>query len=113
MAKPPIGAIRIKTGDINKDLLYRGQKGSYLNCAFWENADGVDQYGFHGFITQDVSKEQREQGIKGPIIGNWKWRDEQGYQGGVQQPQQHQQQQSPPQQETQQHLDEEEDDIPF
>jgi hypothetical protein len=37
-----------------------------------DNRDGTDQYGYDGFIVQDVGKERREAGIKGPIIGNWK-----------------------------------------
>jgi hypothetical protein len=37
-----------------------------------ENRDGVDQYGNNGFVVQDIGKERRQAGEKGPIIGNWK-----------------------------------------
>jgi hypothetical protein len=32
----------------------------------------VDQYGNHGFIVQSVSKEERESGVKGTVLGNVK-----------------------------------------
>jgi hypothetical protein len=43
-----------------------------LDITLLENRDGVDQYGNHGMIVQDVTKEEREDGIKGPILGNFK-----------------------------------------
>jgi len=71
--------LKIDVTKINKDYLFKtkdkedGTKGAtYLDCAIHENKDGVDQYGNAGFITQSVSKELREKGVKGPIIGNWK-----------------------------------------
>jgi hypothetical protein len=32
----------------------------------------VDKYGNHGFIVQSVSKEERESGVKGTVLGNVK-----------------------------------------
>jgi hypothetical protein len=63
---------KIDVTKIDKSLLYQGAKGTYLNGVFFENKNGPGEYGDDGFIVQDVSKEQREQGIKGPIIGNWR-----------------------------------------
>lgn len=63
---------KINVKKIDKDRLYVGEKGTYLNGVFLENEEGTDSYGNDGFIVQDVSKEEREQGIKGPIIGNWR-----------------------------------------
>lgn len=63
---------KIDVTKIDKALLYKGEKGTYLNGVFLENKNGPGEYGDDGFIVQDVSKEQREQGIKGPIIGNWR-----------------------------------------
>jgi hypothetical protein len=57
---------------IDKTYLFTGKKGKYLNIVLWENRDGPDQYGNTHYITQDVGKEAREKGIKGPIIGNAK-----------------------------------------
>lgn len=61
---------------INIDLieqarLYPGRKGKYLDATLFLN-DEADQYGNHGFIAQSVTKEEREAGIRGPIIGNAK-----------------------------------------
>jgi len=38
----------------------------------FENKDGEDQYGNSGYVVQSISKEAKEAGEKGPIIGNWK-----------------------------------------
>ena len=64
---------KIDVKKIDKALLYLGEKGTYLNGVFLENKNGTGEYGDDGFIVQDVSKEQRDQGIKGPIIGNWRY----------------------------------------
>ena len=63
---------KIDVKKIDKDLLYVGEKGTYLNGVFFENKNGTGEYGDDGFIVQDVTKEMREKGIKGPIIGNWR-----------------------------------------
>lgn len=65
-------AIKIDVTKVDKALLYKGQKGTYLNVTLKDNRDGTDQYGNDGFVTQDVSQEARQAGEKGPIIGNWK-----------------------------------------
>ena len=63
---------KIDVTKIKKEHLFKGQKGTFLDIALHENKDGTDQYGNDGFITQGVSKEARERGEKGPIIGNWR-----------------------------------------
>ncbi len=65
-------SIKITTGKIDKSLLFRGQKGTYLNITLKDNKDGQDEYGNDGFVVQEVSKAEREAGKRGPIIGNWK-----------------------------------------
>ena len=69
MANKPI-KFRIDVTKIAKLHLYKGQKGTYLNCAVWPNKNGPDQNGMTHYITQEVSREAREAGEKGPIIGN-------------------------------------------
>ena len=72
--------------------------------------DQQDQYGNNGMITQDVSKEERDSGVKGPILGNVEvfYNDSQQQispmKAPPQQPQQAPQQQAP---------DQFDDDIPF
>ena len=43
-----------------------------MDLTLMDNKNGTDEYGNDGFIVQSVTKEKREAGIKGPIIGNWK-----------------------------------------
>ena len=57
---------------IDKTALYEGKNGKYLSLVFFDNKDGPDQFGNDGFVTQDLGKERRMAGEKGPIIGNWK-----------------------------------------
>jgi len=54
---------------IDKTALFRGAKGTYLDIVFF---DRPDQYGNDGFVAQDIGKERREAGERGPILGNWK-----------------------------------------
>jgi len=63
---------KIDVTKIDKALLYKGEKGTYLNGVLLENKNGPGEYGDDGFIVQDVTKDMREKGIKGPIIGNWR-----------------------------------------
>lgn len=65
-------SIRITREKIAKEHCYVGNKGTYLDMILRDNKDGKDQYGNDGFVVQSVSKEARQQGVKGPIIGNWK-----------------------------------------
>jgi hypothetical protein len=62
---------------IDKSLLKKvtkkdGSEAVYLNLILWDNKDGVDQYGNKGTVKQSLSKEQREEGIKVDILGNYK-----------------------------------------
>ena len=43
----------------------------YADLTLWDNGK-LSEYGDDGFMSQDVSKEAREQGEKGPIVGNSK-----------------------------------------
>ena len=68
MAKPI--TLKINVTRIDKNLLYKGKSGTYLDIVLFENKNGVGQFGDTHFATQSVSKEQRLAGVKGPIIGN-------------------------------------------
>lgn len=72
MNNKPVAKGSIKVTDIDKSLMVQGAKGTYLGIVIWENKDGEDRFGNTHVVMQDVSKEQREQGIKGRIIGNIK-----------------------------------------
>ena len=83
---------KIDVTKIDKALLFKGEKGIYLDCTTFLDLDQEDQYGNHGFMSQDIPKERREAGEKGDILGNGKifYRDGQGggqsKQGGYQPP---------------------------
>lgn len=63
-------SVRIDVTKIDKDKLYKGQKGQYLDLTTFINLDEQDKYGNNGFISQSVSKEERDAGVKTPILGN-------------------------------------------
>jgi hypothetical protein len=67
--------LKIDVSKISKPDLYQGKKGIYLDAILWENRDGQSQYGDDGYITQGISKEKRDAGERGPIIGNWKHKE--------------------------------------
>jgi hypothetical protein len=64
--------LKIDVSKIDKALLFKGQKGTYLDATVFVNLDNVDQYGNNGMITQDEKKENRDAGQNGPILGNCK-----------------------------------------
>lgn len=65
-------SVSINVTKIQKEHLYEGKSGKYLDVTLIENKDGKDQYGNDGFVAQKASKAAYERGEKGPIIGNWK-----------------------------------------
>lgn len=76
MAKVGV-SLKINVSMIEKERLFAGQKGKYLDATVFIDLDQLDQYGNSGMITQDVNKEEKAQGVKGPILGNCKvfWND--------------------------------------
>lgn len=95
-------SLKIDVTKIDKNRLFKGEKGTYLDATAFIDLEGFDQYGYSGMITQDVTKEEKDAGTKGAILGNSKvfWKGEGG-----------QQQQAPAQQS--QSFDNFEDDLPF
>ncbi|AUR88647.1 hypothetical protein NVP1172O_30 [Vibrio phage 1.172.O._10N.261.52.F5] len=76
MAKVGV-SLKLDVTKIDKARLFNGQKGTYLDATVFIDLDELDQYGNSGMITQDVSKEEKQQGVKGNILGNCKlfWSD--------------------------------------
>lgn len=64
---------KINVTRILKKHLFEGKNGKYLDLVIWENKNGPDQYGNTHTICQGISKEAREAGDRGPIIGNMKF----------------------------------------
>ena len=67
--------LKINVLKIDKAHLYQGKTAKYLDCAIWPNKNGADEYGNTHYITQEISRESREAGQKGAIIGNIKWEE--------------------------------------
>lgn len=78
-------SIKIDVTKIEKARLFKGEKGTYLDLTTFIDTADVDQYGNHGFISQSVTKEEREQQVKTPILGNVKVFYRDGQQGAPQQ----------------------------
>jgi len=97
MAKIAIG-VKIDVTKLDKARFHKGQKGTYADLNLIIDLDQVDQYGNNGFITQSVTKEEREAGLKLPILGNGKiyWREEPQQQGYQPPPAQQTKQSAPP-----------------
>jgi len=70
-------SFKIDVTKIDKARLYKGSKGTYLDATAFISLDELDQYGNSGMVTQDVTKEERDAGTKGAILGNVKvfWND--------------------------------------
>ncbi len=104
--------LKIDVSKIDKSKLFKGQKGTYLDAQVFIDVDELDQYGNSGMITQAVSKEDRDAGNKGAILGNAKkfWGEVDGQ--TPQQTQQPQQPQQAPQGQQMPPMDFD-DDIPF
>jgi hypothetical protein len=60
--------IKVDVTKLRKELFFKGAKGTYADLVLIETPDS--QYGDDYRVVQDVSKEARERGEKGPIVGN-------------------------------------------
>ena len=75
-------SLSIKTEKIEKQHLIEGKNGKILSVVLFENKDGKGQYGDDGFAVQGVSKELRDKGVRGKIIGNWRYTGQGASAGG-------------------------------
>jgi len=62
--------VQIDVTKIDKERLYKGAKGTYLNLTTFVDVYNKDQYDNNGFIGQSLTKEERESGQKMNILGN-------------------------------------------
>jgi hypothetical protein len=61
--------IRIDVMKIDKKRLYKGQKGTYLDMVLIETPQS--EFGNY-MVVESITKEEREAGNKGTILGNGK-----------------------------------------
>jgi hypothetical protein len=57
---------------IEKARLFKGAKGTYLDLTTFVDLDNQDKYENNGFVSQSVSKEERDAKVQTPILGNVK-----------------------------------------
>ena len=62
--------LNINLEKLDKQFFFKGAKGTYADLTLIPSRDS--KYGDSHFIVQDVGKENRANGIKGPIVGNAK-----------------------------------------
>ena len=65
-------SIKIDVSKIDKDRLFKGEKGTYMDLTTFIDTENKDSYGNNGFISQSVDRDEREAGVKTPILGNTK-----------------------------------------
>jgi hypothetical protein len=62
--------LSINLNEVEKHRLFEGKKGSYLNVALFETHD--DKFGNDFIVKQSISKEEREKGVEGKVLGSGK-----------------------------------------
>jgi len=62
-------SLNIDVNKIDKERLYKGAKGTYLDAVLIPTPNS--EYGDY-MIVESISKEERESGVKGTILGNAK-----------------------------------------
>ena len=71
-------SIKIDVTKIDKSRLFKGEKGTYLDLTTFIDLDQKDQYDNNGFISQSVSKEEKENNVQTPLLGNCRvfWKEQ-------------------------------------
>jgi hypothetical protein len=64
-------ALKIDVTKIDKERLYKGEKGTYLDAVLLFDTD-MDRFENNGMIVQSVTKDERLSGLRGEILGNAK-----------------------------------------
>lgn len=64
--------LSINVTRIPRERIKPGKNGKYCDFVLHENKNGPDKFGNDGFVAMDVTKEERQAGVRGDIIGNWK-----------------------------------------
>jgi hypothetical protein len=65
-------ALKIDVTKLDKARFFKGQKGTYAHLTAFIDTENVSEYGDNGVITQSTSQEERQNGVKLPILGNAK-----------------------------------------
>lgn len=77
----PFMRIKLNFSKLDRTAFFKGKSGTLGDATIMVN-DEPDQYGNHVFIVQDIGKERRNSGERGPIFGNGKFVDGAGPEAG-------------------------------
>ena len=91
-------SIKIDVTKIDKSKIFVTQDGKkYVDLTVFVDDSKEDRFGYHGMVTQSVTKEEKAQGIQAPILGNGKvfWKQEEQQQQAWDQTRQAPQQPAP------------------
>ena len=69
---PRLLRIKVDVTKLDKTAFFKGAKGTYADLSVWIN-DEPDQWDNDASVQQDLGKERRQAGEKGPYVGNGKW----------------------------------------
>ena len=61
--------LSIDVSKLDKSRLYKGAKGTYANLTVFIDSN-PDQYGKNGGVKEQATKEERDQKVKMPFVGN-------------------------------------------
>lgn len=64
-------SVRVDVTKIDKARLYKGAKGTYLDIVLMPSRDS--KFGDDFMVVQSITKEEREAGQRGAILGNAKF----------------------------------------
>ena len=64
--------IKIDVSKLDKTAFFKGAKGTYADITLIENRGGPDRFGNDYMVVQDLGKDRRLAGERGPILGNGK-----------------------------------------
>ncbi len=66
-------SIKLDVTKLDKTRFYKANSGAvYVDLTMFLDPNNEGQYGDHGFATQSTTKEEREQQVQMPILGNGK-----------------------------------------
>jgi hypothetical protein len=66
-------SIKLDVKKLDKARFFAANSGAlYVDLTIFLDPDNEGQYGDHGFITQSLTKEERDQKVQMPILGNGK-----------------------------------------
>ena len=62
--------LKLDVKKLDKARFFQGKKGTYCDLTAFIDTEQVGEYGDNGTISQSTTKEERENALKMPIIGN-------------------------------------------